>query len=114
MFYIRFYASNKKIIFLLKTPMARFSDLPQELKDEIWQLTLRSPRIIQVKYCSRDRSFFFYGISPPVALHVCSDSRQQALLVYKQLLAVDEDEQLRQTPVYLYFAIDIVYLLLAA
>ena len=69
-------------------------------------------------HCRQDKTFFFSGASLPVALHVCPESRQQALSVYKPLFTFDSaqdhefaDVRRREPrPVYLNLRIDIVYL----
>ena len=94
-----------------------FGDLPNELRDEIWRYSFPGPRIIQVHY-RQDKTFFFSGVSIPVALHVCSDSRKHALSVYKPLFTFDsaQDHEFpdvrrrKPRPVYLNPMIDTVYL----
>lgn len=94
-----------------------FGDLPSELRYEIWRYSFPGPRIIQVHY-RQDETFFFSGASLPVALHVCSESRLQALSVYKPLFTFDSTQdhefadvrRSKPRPVYFNPVIDTVYL----
>jgi hypothetical protein len=53
--------------------------IPLEIRKLIWQYTLPASRIIQFTVREDDGGSFFSGSTPPVALHICSESRQEAL-----------------------------------
>ncbi|TGO55282.1 hypothetical protein BCON_0094g00320 [Botryotinia convoluta] len=58
-----------------------FPDLPIEIRDEIWRLTLE-PRIVEVRP-KKDKYDGFYSAAPlPVAMTVCKDSKRAVLPLY--------------------------------
>ncbi|KAI0383139.1 hypothetical protein F5Y04DRAFT_287670 [Hypomontagnella monticulosa] len=67
-----------------------FARLPIELRAEIWTYNLPGPRIIEIK-CSKNRnkSTAYRSSSPvPANLHVCNESRSEALKRYRLLFGV--------------------------
>ncbi len=59
----------------------KFPDHSPEIQNAIWKWSLPTPRIIQVHF-HRDGTLFFSNASPPAALHVCFNSRKEALTAY--------------------------------
>ncbi|KAH9203416.1 hypothetical protein DL95DRAFT_152462 [Leptodontidium sp. 2 PMI_412] len=53
------------------------TQLPAYHKFAIWECSLPPPRIIQA-HLRRDGSTFFGNTAPPVALHICANSRKEA------------------------------------
>jgi hypothetical protein len=66
-----------------------FPNLPPELQNMIWRYSLPGPRVIRATYVQRGdytkNLFVFKDARPPTALHVCQNSRQEALNFYKLL-----------------------------
>ena len=66
-----------------------FPNLPPELQNMIWRYSLPGSRVIQAAYIQGKNyakgSFVFWHALPPTALHVCQNSRREALHFYKPL-----------------------------
>ncbi|KFX95401.1 hypothetical protein O988_05795 [Pseudogymnoascus sp. VKM F-3808] len=58
----------------------QFGDLPLELRSMIWEATFPRARIISTYRSYGDDAYYI-----PVALHVHSESRSQALVIYKKI-----------------------------
>jgi hypothetical protein len=66
-----------------------FKKLPTELRQEIWKLELaaREPRIVKIYYDDKKKKTQIRSkTGVPVTLHVCSESREIGLQVYKKLV----------------------------
>jgi hypothetical protein len=73
----------------------RFSELPAELRIQIWRYSLPSPRIFRVDFAQqvehmgtytrfcRPKSVILRGIGPLRQLFVCRESHQEAISVYQ-------------------------------
>ena len=75
----------------------------------IWQYTLPASRIIQFTVREGYDSFFFSGSTPPVALHICSESRQEALSIYRPFFTLGREMESVSRPIYFSPARDILY-----
>lgn len=66
-----------------------FPTFPPELQNMIWRYSLPGSRVIQAAYIQGKNyakgSFVFWHALPPTALHVCQNSRREALHFYKPL-----------------------------
>lgn len=60
----------------------RFSELPTEIRFQIWQFTLPAPRVLGIQY-GESCELLYSQYPPPVALHICSESRAVALKHYE-------------------------------
>ena len=59
-----------------------FLKLPLELRQNIWDVSLPLQRVVKVFY-HQERDTYTSAARIPTALHVCKESRQQALKVYQ-------------------------------
>jgi len=87
----------------------RFRDLPNELRSFIWQLACRGPRLVQLrrKRCSEDGSPTVTSRAPiPTVLHVCQESRAEALRRYTLSFGRWTGKQLYKPRVYFDFKQD--------
>ncbi|KAE9365026.1 hypothetical protein N431DRAFT_430587 [Stipitochalara longipes BDJ] len=87
------------------TPLARFDDLPPELRQDIWSLILPGPRLITVNRFSK----------PPIALHINRESRSVALKHYELLPPehlddVGQSDGHRCVTGYIDFEVDIIHM----
>lgn len=59
-----------------------FSDFPAELRLQVWQYAISFERVVEIQYMN---ATIRHGASPrpPAILHVCRESRYEALKVYK-------------------------------
>jgi hypothetical protein len=73
----------------------------------IWQYTLPASHIIQFTVRDDNDGSFFSGSTPSVALHICSESRQEALSIYQPFFMFDREMESR--PIYFCPARDILY-----
>ena len=97
-----------------------FPNLPPELQNMIWRYSLPGPRVIRAELHSKIY-LKFKDAHPSIALHVCRNSRQEALLSYKLLfksesIYEDEDEfqprpSRRPRPIYINPVLDTIYLI---
>jgi len=93
-----------------------FSALPVELRLKVWSIALSVPRNVDI-ICDTDiwpiprsATSFWPGNGPPVLLHVCHESRSEALKIYKPLLQLDSapvyvslpQDTIRASQVFLY------------
>jgi hypothetical protein len=66
-----------------------FPNLPAELQNMIWRYSLPGPRVIRAAYIEGEDyakgSFVFRDACPPAVLHVCQNSRREALIFYQSL-----------------------------
>jgi hypothetical protein len=83
--------------------------IPLEIRKLIWQYSLSASRIIQFTVREDDNGSFFSGSTPPVALHICSESRQEALSIYRPFFAFDHEIESASRPIYFCPARDILY-----
>jgi hypothetical protein len=61
-----------------------FSSLPAEIRLDIWQYTCCHPRVVEVCYDAERNQCTTVTPQPP-ALYVCSESRREALRLYRPL-----------------------------
>jgi hypothetical protein len=78
----------------LHKSFTRFTDLPIELRLKIWRHTLPGPRNLYMKY-GKARGKFFCPYPPPICLHICTESRAEALKYYER--AFGENPNLSET-----------------
>lgn len=83
--------------------------IPLEIRKLIWQYSLPASRIIQFTVREDHNGFFFSGSVPLVALHICSESRQEALSIYRPFFAFDHEMESASRPIYFCPARDILY-----
>jgi hypothetical protein len=83
--------------------------IPLEIRKLIWQYTLPASRIIQFTVREDYDGSFFSGGTPPVALHICSESRQEALSVSRPFFAFDHEMESMSRPIYFSPTRDILY-----
>jgi hypothetical protein len=98
-----------------------FPNLLLELKNMIWRYSPPGPRVIRAELHSKIY-FIFKDAHPPTALHICQNSRQEALLSYKLLSKsefTDEDkDEFQPRPsrrprlIYINPVLDTIYLIL--
>jgi hypothetical protein len=81
-----------------------FVELPTELRLKIWQLTIPEPRVVPVRYNRSSRQYTSTG-APPVAAHICSESRTLFLESYTKLILSPKYE----SAVFVDFACDTIY-----
>jgi len=66
-----------------------FQNLPAELQNMIWRYSLPGPRVIRAAYIEGEDyakgSFVIRDACPPTVLHVCQNSRREALIFYQSL-----------------------------
>jgi hypothetical protein len=86
-------------------PPLSLSRLLTELRLQIWEYTLPKQRVIRVGECHG--GFRVYGAHPPVALHVCYESREVALKRFKPTLI---GEDIIPRPIFYQAQADILYL----
>ncbi|KAL5327262.1 hypothetical protein ACEPPN_004956 [Leptodophora sp. 'Broadleaf-Isolate-01'] len=88
----------------------KFLDHPIEIQNAVWHHALPGPHIIQVNL-RRDGSKFFSDTAPPAALHVCLNSRSEALSKYTALFEDDQTSSKEKGPIYVYLNLtrDTVY-----
>jgi hypothetical protein len=84
--------------------------IPLEIRKLIWQYTLLASRIIQFTVREDHGGSFFSGSTPPVALHICSESRQEALSIYQPFFAFDREMESASRPIYFCPVRDILYI----
>jgi hypothetical protein len=95
-----------------------FNDLPLELRRQIWTLALPGPRVVDVRLrqkstpSSTGKTFpvsrFVSSREHPVVLHVCRESRSEALLHYVLAFALGTRKK-SPAQIYIDFAIDTVW-----
>ena len=83
--------------------------IPLEIRKLIWQYTLPASRIIQFTVREDYDGSFFSGSTPLVVLHICSESRQEALSVYRPFFAFDHEMESMSRPIYFSPTRDILY-----
>jgi hypothetical protein len=83
--------------------------IPLEIRKLIWQYSLPASCIIQFTVREDDDGSFFSGSAPPVALHICSESRQEALSIYRPFFAFDREMDSASRLIYFCPAHDILY-----
>lgn len=59
-----------------------FADLPVELRLQIWGKACLCSRVVEVQY-DVNAGRFVSSCKPPSVLHVCQESRHEALKIYK-------------------------------
>ncbi len=82
-----------------------FSELPTELRLKIWKCSLPGPRVVDLHYDIFMRRSLS-ATPPPVALHICPESREEAL----QTLTLLFEDCVLNPPVYIDPEIDTLYL----
>ena len=93
----------------------KFLEHAPEIQNAIWQFSLPPARIIQLRE-ARHRSNFFSNTMPPVALHVCYNSRPEALRTLTPLFQDDRNIYRRpqwsrnKRPIYVNLSLDIIYI----
>ena len=80
-----------------------FTELPIELRQRIWQLTLE-PRVLEIQY-KREKCQFFTKAAIPVALRACQDSRAAVAYLYPMCF----DITINQPSIVFNGSIDILY-----
>lgn len=60
----------------------RFPELPTEIRLKIWKHCLPGPRAVEVDY-GEHSEFLSSKYPPPIALHICRESRAEALKHYE-------------------------------
>lgn len=61
-----------------------FATFPAELRVQVWQYVASFERIVEIQYINRTQGFRHSASPrPPAILHVCHESRYEALKVYK-------------------------------
>jgi hypothetical protein len=81
-----------------------FSSLPTELRVKIWGIALSIPRNVNI-ICQPSDGFtnlFKSSDRPPALLHICHESRSEALEIYKPLF------QTESSPIYVAYSQDII------
>ncbi|KAG4028009.1 hypothetical protein MFRU_025g00750 [Monilinia fructicola] len=72
------------------TPLKSFSDLPPEIRCQIWSLSLLEERIVPFRVSINTHTreipgiYSFRALPPPNLLHVCHESRQETLRYFRQ------------------------------
>jgi hypothetical protein len=61
---------------------SRFLELPKEIRLQIWKHCLPGPRAVEVCY-GQNSEFLESKYPPPIALHICRESRAEALKHYE-------------------------------
>lgn len=59
-----------------------FPELPTEIRLQIWRHSLSGPRAVEVDY-GHGSEFLYSGYPPPIKLHICRESRIEALEHYE-------------------------------
>jgi hypothetical protein len=94
-----------------------FPNLPAELQNMIWRYSLPGPRVIRAAYIEGEDyekgSFVFRDACPPTVLHVCKNSRREALIFYQSLSESVSSGSRIQRPRSIYFdpTLDTIYLM---
>jgi hypothetical protein len=61
-----------------------FATFPPEIRVQVWQYSASFERIVEIQYAGRSKGIRHSASPrPPAILHVCSESRHEALKVYK-------------------------------
>ncbi|TVY80451.1 hypothetical protein LSUE1_G007807 [Lachnellula suecica] len=83
-----------------------FPNLPSEIRLKVWSFIVGTPRVVKIhckKRIERNRRFADAFVSeepPPIALHICQESRHEALSIYETFFTT------ARSPRYTYVAFD--------
>ena len=83
--------------------------IPLKIQKLIQQYTLPASCIIQFTICKDYNNAFFSSGTPLVALHICSESRQEALSVYQPFFAFNHKMESMSRLIYFCLTRDILY-----